>query len=341
MILYKKFIICEKNKLDTSKIMLLVLIAIIPSFILQICFFGYGILLQATLAIVTALFSEIIVFILRGISILKILQDNSSFITAMLIGINLPPLSPWWIVSIGTCFAIIIAKHIYGGLGQNLFNPAMVGYAALLISFPMHMTNNSLIKTSDYNKINLLDTINIIFSNRSLQKDFEYQKNIINYTNKIKLINKYSILVALYKKIFTKKHIRFLMQCKWQLINLCYLIAGLLLVWKDIINYIIPFSILLSLFFLYTVKWFFLPIAINCPISYLFSGANMLCAFFIATDPVTSATTNYGKLIYGILIGILLFFIQKNTYYFNEVVFSILIANMFVPLIDYYTIKRN
>ena len=128
------------NRQNTSTIMMMVILACIPGLIAQVWFFGYGTLVQLTLAIVIALLAEGAVLQLRKQPVKKRLGDNSALLTAVLLGVSLPPLGPWWMVVLGTIFAIIIAKQLYGGLGQNPFNPAMVGYVVLLISFPVQMT---------------------------------------------------------------------------------------------------------------------------------------------------------------------------------------------------------
>ena len=128
------------NRRQTQTLMLLVILACLPGFLAQTWFFGWGTLIQILLALVTALGCEALVLRLRGRPVKPALLDGSAALTAVLIGLSLPPLLPWWMLVLGTAFAIIIAKHLYGGLGQNLFNPAMVARVALLISFPAVMT---------------------------------------------------------------------------------------------------------------------------------------------------------------------------------------------------------
>lgn len=132
-------------------------------------FFGYGSLIQALLAIMTALLAEGAVLYLRKQRVINQLKDNSALLTGVLLGISLPPLAPWWIAVLGTLFAIVIAKQLYGGLGQNIFNPAMVGYVVLLISFPVQMTcwlPSIELQTAP---INLIDSLRIIFTDHPYQ----------------------------------------------------------------------------------------------------------------------------------------------------------------------------
>ncbi|MGL5659869.1 MAG: RnfABCDGE type electron transport complex subunit D, partial [Aeromonas sp.] len=129
------------NRKQTRTLMLLVMVACLPGLLAQTWFFGWGSVIQILLALVTALACEALVLKLRGRAIKPALQDGSAALTAVLLGICVPPLLPWWMLVVGTAFAIIVAKHLYGGLGHNLFNPAMVAYVLLLVSFPVQMTS--------------------------------------------------------------------------------------------------------------------------------------------------------------------------------------------------------
>ena len=121
--------------------MLRVLIALIPGIALYVWYFGPAILVSITLASITALATEAVMLKLRNRPLKPFLSDNSALITAWLLALSIPALAPWWLVVVGTAFGIVVAKHLYGGLGNNPFNPAMVGYAVLIISFPAHMTH--------------------------------------------------------------------------------------------------------------------------------------------------------------------------------------------------------
>ena len=122
-------------------IMLKVMLALLPAIAVYVWYYGPAILVSITLASITALLTEAAMLKLRGRPIAPFLSDNSALLTAWLLALSIPPLAPWWLVVVGTLFAISIAKHLYGGLGSNPFNPAMIGYAVLIISFPMQMTH--------------------------------------------------------------------------------------------------------------------------------------------------------------------------------------------------------
>ena len=125
----------------TTTMMRMVLLALLPGVAVQVHFFGYGVIIQLLLATLTALLTESLVLLLRQRPIGPALRDSSAILTAALLAVALPPLAPWWLVVSGTAFAILVAKQLYGGLGHNPFNPAMVAYVLLLVSFPSQMTS--------------------------------------------------------------------------------------------------------------------------------------------------------------------------------------------------------
>ncbi|MCF7982525.1 MAG: RnfABCDGE type electron transport complex subunit D, partial [Pseudomonadales bacterium] len=125
----------------TGDVMLLVILATLPGLTMLTYYFGWGNIINILWAGIVALCSEAIILKLRGRSLRFYLGDYSALVTAVLLGLALPPYAPWWLTLIATSFAIVIAKHLYGGLGNNLFNPAMIGYALVLIAFPLEMTS--------------------------------------------------------------------------------------------------------------------------------------------------------------------------------------------------------
>lgn len=331
------------NRQTTSKIMLLVILACIPGILVQCYFFGYGNLIQIGIAAVTAVASEGAVFKLRKLPVAQHLGDNSALLTALLLAISLPPLAPWWLIVIGTLFAIIIAKQVYGGLGQNPFNPAMVGYVVLLISFPVQMTAWSLPIELQAQPISFIDTLQIIFIGHGQFGDLlpTTVANIDGVTQatpldtfKTGIRTLQSPEQILHQPLFTP-----LAGVGWQWINLAFLVGGLFLLFKNTIQWQIPVSFLVTLLICSLLDWQFNDNAAP-PLLQLFSGATMLGAFFIATDPVTASTTPRGRLIFGALIGALVWLIRTQGGYPDAVAFAVLLANITVPLIDHYTQPR-
>lgn len=320
------------KKQSVNKLMLWVVIAAIPGVICQIYFFGSGTIYQILLAIITAFICETIALQLRELPVVAHLKDNSALVTALLLAVSIPPLSPWWLVVLGTVFAILIAKHIYGGLGQNIFNPAMVGYVVLVILFPVQMTNwlKQMELQSIY--IDALDSLQVIFTYHT-DESAALDKLILGFNGKT---HSTSFSQILQQPILQNS----LASISWQLVNIAYLFGGIIMLNRQIISWQIPFAFLATLMFCSLLSWLMIPLQYVSPMKHLFSGETMLGAFFIATDPVTAAVTPRGRLIYGAIIGLLIWIIRVYGGYPDAVSFAVLIANMSVPFIDQYSQPR-
>lgn len=333
------------NQRQTSRIMLLVVLATVPGIAAQLWFFGWGTLLQIILACVSALAAEALVLRLRKQHVAAILADNSALLTGLLLAVSIPPFAPWWMVVLGTVFAVIIAKQLYGGLGHNPFNPAMIGYVVLLISFPVQMTSwlppFEIAKTVP----GLMDAVQIIFNGHaatghtmdSLRMGIDgiSQATPLD-TFKTSLHAGHPVDEILKSSIYSGV----LAGAGWQWVNLGYLLGGIFLLWQKTIRWHIPVAFLVSLMVCSTLGWVFSPQSLASPQLHLLSGATMLGAFFILTDPVTASTTNKGRLIFGALAGLLVWLIRSFGGYPDGVAFAVLLANITVPLIDYFTRPR-
>jgi electron transport complex protein RnfD len=333
------------NQRQTSRIMMLVLLATLPGIAVQSWFFGWGTLIQILIAGVTAWAAEAAVLRLRKQNIGATLSDNAALLTGVLLAISIPPFAPWWMVVLGTAFAVIIAKQLYGGLGHNPFNPAMIGYVVLLISFPVQMTSwlppHSIAATAP----DLLDAIQIIFSGHtSSGHDMNSLRMGIDGISQATPLDNFKTSLRAGHRVEQVMQMPIyggtLAGIGWQWVNMAYLAGGLLLLWKKTIRWHIPVSFLLSLAVCSTLGWFFSPETLAAPQMHLLSGATMLGAFFILTDPVTASTTDRGRLIFGALAGLLVWLIRSFGGYPDGVAFATLLANITVPLIDYYTRPR-
>ncbi|MCS2171307.1 electron transport complex subunit RsxD [Scandinavium sp. TWS1a] len=333
------------NHRQTSRIMLLVLLATVPGIAVQTWFFGWGTLVQILIASVTAWVAEAAILRLRKQEIGKTLGDNSALLTGLLLAISIPSMAPWWMVVLGTAFAVIIAKQLYGGLGNNPFNPAMIGYVVLLISFPVQMTSWLPPQEIAINTPNLMDTLQIILSGHTVTGtdinalqmgvDGISQATPLD-TFKTSLHAGHSVNDILHSTIYHGA----LAGIGWQWVNVAYLAGGLFLLWQRAIRWHIPVSFLATLAVCATLGWAFSPESLASPQLHILSGATMLGAFFILTDPVTASTTNRGRLLYGALAGVLVWLIRNFGGYPDGVAFATLLANITVPLIDYYTRPR-
>ncbi|MGV2935017.1 electron transport complex subunit RsxD [Providencia sp. AGC89] len=332
------------NKQSTSLVMLWVLLAAIPGIAVQIYFFGVGTLFQILLAMLTAVLTEAVSIRLREKPIVPVLKDNSAIVTALLLGVSLPPLAPWWLIVLGTFFAITIAKQCYGGLGQNPFNPAMVGYVVLLISFPVHMTNWLPPHELQNLSISPLDSLSVIFNSHTLTGiSLEQLRTGVDGMSQATPLDSFktgllthSVTEVLQQPILQGS----LAGIGWQWVNVAYLIGGLIMINRRIISWHIPLSFLGTLAILSVVSYLIDDSRFAPPLVQLLSGATMLGAFFIATDPVTASTTPKGRIIFGVIIGFLVWVIRVFGGYPDAVAFAVLLANITVPLIDYYTQPR-
>ncbi|TNH04609.1 electron transport complex subunit RsxD [Testudinibacter sp. TR-2022] len=333
----------------TARFMLWVIAAMLPAIAVQLYYFGVGVLIQIVLAASFAYALELVVTLLRRKPIFFYVADFSVILTALILAVAIPPYAPYWIILIGTFCAVILGKHVYGGLGQNPFNPAMVGYVVLLISFPLQMTSWMPPITLLHEPPTWNDAISLIFND--LSSDGYSLLQLVGTIDGISqatpldsiksgLHNQQSLNNILHSPIFNRSQWFDFLGTGWWQLNLAFLLGGLLLLWKKIIHWQIPTALLLSLTLLSAANWLLAPqIALN-PLAQLLSGATMFCAFFIATDPVTASITPKGKLVFGALVGFLIYIIRYYGNYPDAVAFAILLANISVPLIDHYTRPR-
>lgn len=328
-----------------SSLMVSVILACIPGIIAMWYFFGYGVFIQLILAIITAISCEAAVLKLRKRPVLPALKDYSAVLTAVLLALSIPSLAPWWIIVIGTFFAITIVKQLYGGLGFNLFNPAMAAYVLLLISFPVQMTSWLPIETLQTHALSVLDHIWVVFTGFT-QNGFSLAQLKLDVDGITMATPLDSLKTDLSKGLTVTESMQHAVFGQfaglgWQWVNLGFLLGGLYLIKAKVINWHIPVSILASITVCASIGYLISPDQTAGPVFHLLSGATMFAAFFIATDPVSAATTNKGRLIYGALIGLLIYIIRTVGGYPDAVAFAVLLLNMSVPLIDYYTQPRT
>lgn len=329
----------------TKDLMKWVMLAAMPGLIAQIYFFGWGTLAQLLFALVIAPFFEIAVMLVRKRPFKPVLNDYSTFVTAWLLAIAIPPFAPWWILFIGLLFALVVAKQLYGGLGQNPFNPAMIGYIVLLISFPLEMTSwippQGLIGESS----SFADAVSLMFTYFDMNGLSVQQLRVsidgVTMATPLDAIKTSLNSGLTMSEIVIKPQFTPFAGVGWQWVNVGYLIGGLILIRLRVIQWYIPISMLASLVICSGLTLLLEPGTVASPLLHLFSGATMLGAFFIATDPVTASTTVKGRLIYGAFIGFLVFVIRSWGGFPDGVAFAVVLANMCVPLIDYYTKPRT
>ncbi|MGE3296996.1 MAG: RnfABCDGE type electron transport complex subunit D [Porticoccaceae bacterium] len=324
--------------LTTGAVMQRVLVAMLPGIAALLWYFGPGTLIQIVLAGSAALVAEALVLRLRGLPLRPTLADGSALVTGVLIGIALPPLAPWWLAVSGSAIAILIAKHPYGGLGYNLFNPAMVAYAALLVSFPDAMAQWPGPRPL------LPDGVPPDFGAalRGIFVLHETAPDGFTMATPLELFRHNSGLMVQQLHAAHPLLARGdLAGVGWETVNLGFLAGGVYLLARRVITWHAPVAMLAALVLM----------ALLCndggssasqgpPSLHLFSGATMLGAFFIVTDPITSAASNRGRLLCGLLTGALVFAIRAWGGYPDGLAFAVLLTNLAVPLIDRITVPR-
>ena len=329
---------------STSSVMRLTLLALVPGIAAQCYLFGWGVLFQLGLAILTALVSEAVILRMRNYVVSASLKDSSALLTAALIAVAIPPLLPWWMVVLATAFAIIIAKQLYGGLGQNPFNPAMVGYVLLLVSFPAPMTNWMAPQAVTAQLLSPAETAAVIFQGKTSEGLTNYQlKTLVDGStmatplDHLKTESKRGHSVD---SLVTSANFTAVSHEGWRWINLSFLAGGILLFMLRLIPWQTPVAMLGTLAAASALAHYLAPAQFAMPEIELLSGATMLGASFIITDPVTSSTTSRGRLVFGALVGGLVFIIRHFGGYPDGVAFSVLLCNILVPLIDKYSQSR-
>ena len=301
-----------------SKNMYGVLIALIPAFLVSLYCFGLGALIVTATSVLACVIFEYLIqrFLMKKE---PTLCDGSAILTGVLLAFNVPSNLPIWIILIGALAAIGIGKMSFGGLGNNIFNPALVGRVFLLISFPAQMTSwpvvgqlgkysdavtgatplslmKTAIKTNDPSVLNQVpDALHLLLGN--------------NPAGGAGTIGEVCALALI--------------------LGLCFML------WRKIITWHIPISIIATVFVFSGLLHLANPVYAD-PLTEILSGGLMLGAIFMATDYVTSPMTHKGQILYGVLIGFLTVVIRNWGSYPEGMSFAILIMNGFTPLINYY-----
>jgi electron transport complex protein RnfD len=320
-------------------IMGMVLLALLPAAALHVYFFGPGVVVQFMLAACSGLVAETVALRLRRKPIKLFIADGSALVTAALLALSMPPLAPWWLIVSAMTFAMLLGKHVYGGLGFNPFNPAMLGYAVLLVSFPKPMTR--WLPAVGIDTPSLSQTLHAIISGEwpeSLTVD------VLSGASPLAALKAGLSLRHTIDEIFAQpifdSFLGDVAGYGWQWISLAFLAGGIFMLAMRIIRWQIPVAMLSGLSACAVFMNLIDPGRHAGMVFQLFSGATMLGAFFIATDPITAATSARGRLVYGAGIGALTYIIRDFGNYHDGLAFAVLLMNLAVPLIDKFTIPR-
>jgi electron transport complex protein RnfD len=307
-----------KSAETTRKLMYGVVIALIPALAASIYYFGTGAIIVTLTSVLSCVAVEYLVqkFILKK---KPSVSDGSAVVTGLLLAFNVPSNLPVWIIIIGAIISIGVAKMTFGGLGSNPFNPALVGRVFLLISFPVQMTSWPV--PSGF-KTGYLDAVTGATPLGILTEGVKAGETVASLMEK----------VPTHMQLFYG----YMGGSMGEIAAAALIIGGLYMIWKKIITWHIPVSILISVALFTGILWLADPAKYADPGFHLLTGGIMLGAIFMATDYVTSPMTHKGMIIYGIGIGVITVLIRTWGAYPEGVSFAILIMNAFVPLLNMY-----
>lgn len=310
-------------RLSTRTVMIDVIIALVPAMAAAIIFFRYYALILITLCVVTAVITERLCNLLRRQQ--SSLGDFSAVITGIILALSVPPALPWWAAIIGSAFAIAIGKMVFGGLGANIFNPAMVGRAFLTASFGTLMTTWTVPATIDANMPTIaVSDSTVKVDTRTQATPLAWSKEAIKGKADVRIVGD-QINAIFYGEVGG---------CLGETSALALLIGGVYLLIRKTINPHIPLAVILSAAVFASIAHLINPDCYVKPVTHLLAGGLLFCAFFIATDPVTAPLTVKGMWVFGIGVGTITMLIRIVGEYPGGVMFSILLMNAFTPLID-------
>lgn len=319
---------------STAHLMRWVIAATLPGIGAMTFYFGLGVVSNVLLAGLFAMGAEALILILRQRPVRPALGDSSALLTGVLLGACLPPASPWWLIAVGVFAAIVVAKQLYGGLGHNPFNPAMVGYALLLVSFPTYMTlwspPQSFSAETLFNETLWAQVIGTLSPTQLDALSGATPLDAFKHKGQAVLASEFWASQPLPEGTLSA----------WRNVALAWLAGGLVLIIKRIISWHIPVAMLGSMTLIAALFYAGDPSHFASPLFHLLTGATLFGAFFIATDPVSAATSKRAKLIYGAGIGTLVIIIRTLGGYPDAVAFAVLLMNLCVPLLDIYTVPR-
>jgi electron transport complex protein RnfD len=308
-----------RSKDKTGNAMRIVTIALLPALVFATYLFGLRVLIITVISILAAVGSEALLQRMLGKRIT--IADGSAILTGLLLAFNLPPNVPWWLPAVGSAFAIIFAKQLFGGLGYNFINPALAGRAFLMVSWPSLMTKEWLAPIGG--TLSGIDGI-------SAATPLSLLKNPANYGDPQIIIRQLNDFETIRNMFFGK-----IGGCIGETSALLLLLGGLFLVFLRIVDYRIVIGYLGS----FALLAWLLPTQ-GSVVFHVFAGGLMLGAFFMATDWVTSPVTKRGRWIFGIGCGVITIIIRIWGGYPEGVSYSILLMNVFTPVIDRLTKER-
>jgi Na+-translocating ferredoxin:NAD+ oxidoreductase subunit D len=306
---------------SVSRIMGEVLLALLPLIAVQIWFGGAGVVIQIALAAVLFWLVEALCLKWRGAQAAGFLRDLSAPLAGVLFALCLPPWAPWYFTAIGAIAAIALAKHAFGGLGYNPFNPAMVGYTVVLVSFTAALARYP----GGSETLGFSEALQAVFAGAAPSYDA-----ISGATPLDQLDQAQRAQTTLTELRADSRWSPFASHAA----TIAALLGGFWLVWRRIAAWQVPFGVLLGVLAVAGPLWLWSPDTNPSPLLHISIGALVFGAFFIATDPVSGAATPRGRLAFGFGVGALTILIRQYGAYPDGVAFAVLLMNATAPLID-------
>ncbi|WP_053155160.1 RnfABCDGE type electron transport complex subunit D [Pseudomonas sp. P1.8] len=309
--------------------MKLVLLAVLPGLLASFWLYGWGVLINLILAIAMALAVEASVLHLRKRPFKPTLSDGSALVSATLLALALPPYCPWWLTISASAFAMVFGKHLYGGVGSNPLNPAMLGVAFALITFPQQMTH-----WPSSHGMDLLGGLQQAFAFGQLP-DAWVQATALDSLR----MNKSLTIDELFSANPAFGHLGG-RGVEW--VSLAFLAGGLFLLQRRVFSWHAPVGMLASLFIISLLCWNGSGSDTHgSPLFHLLTGASMLGAFFIVTEPVSGAKSTGARLLFGAGVGLLTYLIRTWGGYPDGVAFGVLLMNLCVPALERFVAARQ
>lgn len=333
------------SPLSTRKIILLVLAALLPAYAVMWYFYGWAHIVQFVLLFVSGMVFEAICARLRRRSIKRALGEPSYIVTAALLALTLPPLMPWYLSVSAMGFAILLVKQAFGGLGMNIFNPAMAGFVFLLVSAPGSFFTTYITPAPQAYTIATPAAVSSVIFNKAdpvpltqAIKATAADTDILSgatYLESIKTARKAGNVSQSVSPDFTQGSF-----AAYSCMAAAYLLGGLLLIVTRVILWQMPLAFLITVASGGALWHAIDPDASVSALQHLLLGGTMLGAFFIITDPVTNAGTSRGRVVFSIMCALLLLLIRVKGSYSDSVAFAVLLSNAAAPLIDVLTRRR-
>ncbi len=325
---------------SVSRTMGLVMLALLPATLFSLYLFGWPAIYLFAATLLACVLFEAGSLRLAGKRVRPFVFDGSAILTGWLLAMTLPPWAPWWIGVVGAFLAIVIGKQVFGGIGQNLFNPAMVARVALLISFPLEMTLfTAPAPLFSSQAPGLLESLALTFGGAQVPDAISSATTLGHLKTElgrgVELQTASDAVASLWQMTLGRSS-----GSLGETSALLLLLGGLFLLYKRIITWHIPVSMLGTLALLAALFHLADPEHYVGPLTHLMSGAAIMGAFFIATDLVTSPVSPRGQLLFGAGCGLLVYAIRTWAGYPEGMAFAVMLMNACTPLIDHYLKPR-